>query len=239
MGNYCLRHKKRNTIGTAVPPELPNIKVQDAHSSANDTDIMDFDTPSIVTPVTPSPSFQLELPRHNSEVDTSGSEMGCSPTFSPMSDSVLAHPSCYSNFDIDKKMKSQRIEPFLTVPIKPRPNKLTKTASDTGVGSRRSSGVQSCSVFHSLALEHSPTSSLPYPCSDSISSAVNSSILQSLLAEREHEFIWKDKLSIFCTTWNSHGKVSYQQLGLQTFRNAKFHENKTAPSLCHAFFTCF
>ena len=212
MGNSCLRHQKKIVIGTApVPVELPNIKVEDSPSSGNDTEIiMDSDTPSIVSPSfsSPSPCFQLELPRHNSEVDTSGSEMGCSPRVSPLSDSVLTRPSRYSNFDIEKKMKSQKSEPFLTVPIKPRPNKLTKTASDTGVGARRSSGVQSCSVFHSLALEHSPTSSLPYP-STQMTSSINSSVLHSLLAEREHEFIWKDKLSIFCTTWNSHGKVSH------------------------------
>ena len=214
MGNSCLRHQRKNVICTApLPVELPNIKVEDSPSSGNDTDIiMDSDTPSIISPShsSPSPCFQLELPRHNSEVDTSGSEMGCSPRISPLSDSVLTHPSRYSNFEIDKKMKSQKSEPYLTVPIKARPNKLTKTASDTGVGARRASGVQSCSVFHSLGLEHSPTSSLPYPATTrSEMTSINSSVLHTLLAEREHEFIWKDKLSIFCTSWNSHGKVSY------------------------------
>ena len=135
-----------------------------------------------------------------------------SPSVSPMSDSVLARPSYYQHFGMDKKIKPQNSEPFLTVPTKSRPAKLVKTVSDSRVATRRTSGVQSCSIFHSLALEHSPVSSLPYPVSPLADSGavtpITNSLLHSMLAERENEFIWKDQLSIFCTTWNCHGKVS-------------------------------
>ena len=219
MGNTCLRHQQKSVIGTvSAPSNLPNIKVDDSPSSGNDTDIiMDCDTPSIISPsdnTQTSPFFRIDLPRHHSDADTSGSELGVSPSNSPMSDSVLARPSYYQqHFGLEKMMKPQKSEPFLTVPTKCRPAKLVKTVSDSRVAMRSTSAVQSCSVFHSLALEHSPTSSLPYPvspCGDSGAvTPITNSLLHSLLAERENEFIWKDQLSIFCTTWNCHGKVSY------------------------------
>ncbi|KAI6649300.1 synaptojanin-1 isoform X3 [Oopsacas minuta] len=211
MGNSCLRHQNNTVVGTATAPiDLPNIKVEDSPSSGNGTDIiMESDTPSIISPSDnqTSPFFQINLPRHNSDIETSGSDLGVSPV-SPLSDSVLERPSLYQNFGL-RMIKPQKSEPYLTVPIKSRPAKLTKTYSESRVGFRKSSAVQSCSVFHSLALEHSPTSSLPLstsPIPDTCGSITNS-LLHSLLAERENEFIWKDELSIFCTTWNCHGKI--------------------------------